>query len=83
MQQITIRGVTPEIEKKIRQIARANHQSINRVIKEIIHKEFGKQGHQPLAASLKELAGGWSPKEAADFKLSIRSCEQIDEDMWR
>lgn len=83
MQQITIRGITPEIEKKIRQIAKSNHQSINHVIKEIIHKEFEKQGHKPRAASLKKLSGGWSTKDAVDFELSIKSCEQIDEDMWR
>lgn len=83
MQQITIRGITPEIENKIRQIAKSNHQSINQVIKEIIHKEFGEKSYKPRAASLKELSGGWSPKDAADFELSIKSCEQIDEEMWR
>jgi hypothetical protein len=83
MQQITIRGIAPEIEQKIRRIARSNRQSINQVIKEIIHKEFGRQGVKPLADSLKELAGGWSRKDASDFELSIKSCEQIDEDMWR
>jgi len=53
------------------------------VIKEIIHKEFGKRGIKPRADSLKELAGGWSRKDASDFELSIKSCEQIDEDMWQ
>lgn len=83
MQQITIRGIAPEIEQKIRQIAKSKSQSINQVLKEIIHKEFEKQGRKPMAASLKELAGGWSKKEAAYFNLTIKSCEQIDEDMWR
>ena len=83
MQQITIRGIAPEIEQKIRRIARSNHQSINQVIKEIIHKEFGKRGIKPRADSLKELAGGWSRKDASDFELTIKSCEQIDEDMWQ
>jgi len=83
MQQITIRGIEPEIEQKIRRIARSNRQSINQVIKEIIHKEFGKRGIKPRADSLKELAGGWSRKDASDFELSIKSCKQIDEDMWQ
>ncbi|MDA3896043.1 MAG: hypothetical protein PF482_07850 [Desulfobacteraceae bacterium] len=83
MQQITIRGIAPEIEQKIRQIAKSKHQSINQVLKEIIHKEFEKQGHKPKGASLKELAGGWSKKETDDFHLSVQSCNQIDEDMWR
>lgn len=83
MQQITIRGIEPEIEKKIRSIARHRQQSINQVLKEIIHKEFGASHTAPKAASIKELAGGWSRKDADEFEHAIKSCEQIDEDMWR
>lgn len=83
MPQMTIRGIAPETEQKIRQIAKSSHQSINQVLKGIIHKEFGKQGRKPRAESLKKLAGGWSKKDASDFILSIKSCEQIDEEMWR
>ena len=80
MQSITIRGIEPEIEKEIRQIAKGSKKSINQVIKDIILKEFKKP--KP-ASSLKHLAGGWSRKEAEEFELSIKSCEQIDEDMWK
>jgi len=83
MQQITIRGIAPEIEQEIQQIAKFRHQSINYVIKEIIHKEFGEQGHRPRAASLRKLSGGWSQKDASDFGISIKSCEEIDENMWQ
>ncbi len=81
MPQITVRGIEPEIEKKIRQIAKKSHKSINQIIKEIIYKEFKKE--QPPSSSLKQLAGGWSPEEASGFSLSIKSCEQIDEEMWK
>jgi hypothetical protein len=81
MQQITIRGIEPQIEQEIRKIAKCSRKSINQVIKEIIYKEF-KRVESP-ASSLKQLAGGWSRMEASDFELSIKSCEQIDEDMWK
>jgi len=81
MQQITIRGLEPKIEQEIRKIAKGSHKSINQVIKEIIHKEF--KGNASPASSLKELAGGWSEKDAAEFERSIKSCEQIDEAMWK
>jgi hypothetical protein len=83
MQQITIRGLSPEIEQKIRRIASENHMSMNQVLKEIIHKEFsvGKRG--PKGESLRQLAGGWSQKKADEFNLAIQSCEQIDPEMWR
>jgi len=81
MQQITIRGLDSEVEKEIRKIAGHSRKSINQIIKEIIHKEF-KKNEKP-AASLKQLAGGWSKKEAADFETATQSCEQIDEEMWK
>lgn len=80
MWKLTIRDIDPEIERKIRQIAKDRGESLNQVIKEIIHKEF-KVSESP-ASSLKQLAGGWTRKEASEFELSIQSCEQIDEDMW-
>jgi hypothetical protein len=81
MQQITIRGIEPEVEQEIRKIAKGSHKSINQVIKEIIHKEF--KGRTSPASSLRDLAGGWSDKDANEFEQSIRSCEQIDEAMWK
>ncbi len=81
MQQVTLRGLDPKVEKEIRRIAEERRQSINQVIKEIVHKEF--KGRTAPAESLKELAGGWSREEAVDFERAIQSCEQIDEDMWK
>ena len=83
MRQITLRGIEDRVEQKIRELARRDNKSINQVIKEIIHKEFGKGEQKPRAAALKQLAGGWDLKQAYDFKIAIKSCEQIDEDMWK
>ena len=80
MQQITIRGISPEIEKKIRRTAKENHISIKQVSKEIVHKEFGTVKHQHRVSSLKALAGGWSREEADAFETAIRSSEQIGEE---
>jgi hypothetical protein len=38
---------------------------------------------RPPAESLRKLAGGWSEKDAGEFLESIKSCEQIDKEMWR
>ena len=81
MQQITIRGIEPKIEQEIRRRAKESQTSINLIIKKIIHKEFRRS--EAPASSLKHLAGGWSLKQAAEFESSIRSCEQIDEEMWK
>lgn len=81
MQQITIRGLDPAVEKKIRSIARHQNKSINQVIKEIVHKEFRRE-HAP-ASSLAALAGGWTREEADAFEQAIATCEQVDEEMWK
>jgi len=75
----------PEIEKEIRKRAQKSDKSLNRVIQEIISQVSspGKKDDRTIAHSLRELAGGWSNKEASKFLESIRSCEQIDEEMWK
>ena len=85
MSQITLRGIDPEVEKEIRKISRKTGKSLNIVIQEIIYKHtgFNHKRKTPAADSLRALAGGWSEKEAADFFESVKSCEQIDEEMWK
>ncbi len=84
MTQITIRGLAPEMEREIRKKAKETGKSLNRVILDMIYKSSGfeKGKKRTAAASLKELAGGWSEEEASEFLESIRSCGQIDEEMW-
>lgn len=84
MGQITLRGLDPEVEKKVRKISKTTNKSINRVIQEIIYKHAGfNQKRGTASNSLRRLAGGWSEEDASEFFETIKSCEQIDEDMWK
>ena len=85
MSQITLRGMDDEVEKAIRSIARRKGKSLNRVILEMIYEHTGrkKRSEEPQGRSLRKLAGGWSRKQADEFLESIKSCEQIDEAMWK
>jgi len=85
MAQITLRGMDPEMEQDIRKMARKSGKSLNRVILDMIYEYTGyrKTTKIPPADSLRNLAGGWSEKDASDFLDSIKSSEQIDEEMWR
>ena len=84
MRQITLRGMDPEVERTIRRMAKTTGKSLNRIILDMIYQYTGlnKKNKNPPAASLKELAGGWSDEDAAEFLDSIKSCEQVDEKMW-
>lgn len=85
MGQITIRGMAPEAEKQLREISKATGKSLNRVIKQIVYRHIGfhPPGATTHGASLRDLAGGWSKQEAADFMETIRSAELIDPQLWQ
>jgi len=85
MAQITLRGMEPEMEQEIRRIAQKNGKSLNRVILDMIYQYTGfkKKEKKSLSDSLKKLAGSWSEKDASEFLDSIKSCDQIDEEMWK
>ncbi|MCP4374427.1 MAG: hypothetical protein GY797_40940 [Deltaproteobacteria bacterium] len=84
MSQITLRGMAPEVERKVRKMAKKSGDSLNRVILNMIYQHTGlnKKDKKPAADSLRKLAGGWSEKDASKFMKSIKSCAQIDEEMW-
>jgi hypothetical protein len=85
MSQITLRGMDDEVEKRIRRMARQKGKSLNRVILDMIYEYTGrkKKSEEPQDRSLRKLAGGWSQKQADEFLESIKSCEQIDEAVWK
>jgi hypothetical protein len=85
MNQITVRGIAPEVEKKIRRKAKATGKSLNKVMLELISGSAGREKPRknPAGASLAELAGGWSEKEAREFDESVRVFEEIDEATWK
>jgi len=76
-----LRGLDPSIEREIRKIAKKSGKSLNRVIQDMLRRSAGTD-KRPAAYSLKKLAGGWSREEAAEFFECIKSCEQIDGEMW-
>lgn len=84
MTQITLRGMDPEVERKVRRIAKKSGDSLNRVILDMLYQYTGlnKKDKRPPAYSLRKLAGGWSEQDASKFMESIKSCSQIDEEMW-
>lgn len=82
MSQITLRGLDPMIEQEIRRIAKKSGKSLNRVAQDMISRSAGSD-KKPAAYSLRKLAGGWTEENAVEFLESIKSCEQIDEEMWR
>ena len=85
MPPVTIRGLDPAIESKIRRLARQSGKALNRVILDMVYDYTGvkKRNQKPGANSLRKLAGGWTEQDDAQFLESIKSCEQIDAEIWQ
>lgn len=84
MNQITVRGIDPEIEEKIRKMAKDRRQSINNILVGIIRQKFQNKKNDCPSESLKQLAGGWNRQDASTFLNSINSiCGKIDQEMWQ
>jgi hypothetical protein len=86
MKQLSLRGFDPELEKRIRELARAEGISLNRATIRLLRKgaglEDGRKASGVVGESLDHLIGKWSDKEAKDFLKSIEPLEQIDRTFW-
>jgi hypothetical protein len=85
MKTITIRGIDQTLEGMIRKDAKENNMSINQWILNNLKKVSGLE-KEPVFRKyhdLDELAGGWSKKEASEFRKNIGIFEKIDEDIWK
>lgn len=76
--QYTIRGVPPEVDTRLRQVATQRKQSLNQVIVDkLIDSTMGCKRH----ADFSDLVGRWTPDPAFDEILAAQ--RQIDPDKWR
>jgi len=83
--QITIRGLSPELEQRIQQLAAEQQLSLNKAALKLLAKGAGltEGGKTVIGKDLNHLFGTWKESDAKTFLESIKSCEQIDEDFWQ
>lgn len=83
MKQYTVRGVPPEIEKKIAEEARRKGMSLNRALISLLEEVAGTTAGPEPYTDLDDLCGVWSPAEYDRFEESLREQRGIDEELWR
>ena len=85
--QITVRGLDAETEKRLGELARQRHISLNKAAIVLIRKGAGLRddGSSPevVAESLDSFVGTWSREEETQLLNSIRDMDQIDTDLWQ
>lgn len=88
MNQLTIRGFEPELERHIRALADREGISLNQAALRLMRKGAGivRDVVEPdprIGTSLDHFFGTWTDEEADEFEESIRDLGQIDESFWR
>jgi len=86
MSQLTIRGLDKRLWQAIRELARRERISLNKAALRLLERGAGLAPARPdnrIGHSLDHLAGTWTTAEAKAFDQALKSCEQIDEAMWK
>jgi len=86
MKQLTIRGMSPELERRLRAEARRRHTSLNRAAVALMGKGAGlteDEGTDRVGNSLDQFIASWTESEAEQVNASIAELDTIDESFWQ
>ena len=86
LKELTLRGLDPEIEQRIRDLARRDNISLNQAAISLLRKGAGlsSRAHQHVVGDgLDRFFGIWTKEEADHFDEFIKDFEQIDASFWQ
>jgi predicted transcriptional regulator len=75
--QYTVRNVSSDLDRNLRQIARKKHQSLNETLLEALQASVGQAEYHDLDF----VAGSWL--EDADTAKALKDQRKIDKEMWQ
>ena len=86
MTQLTVRGFGAELERRLKQTARAKGISLNRAALELMQRGAGIALEEPqshtIGDGLDAFIGSWSEAEEEEVLEAIRVFEVVDEELW-
>jgi len=86
MKAITIRGIDSSVSEKLKQAAKTEDKSVNRLLLELINQNFGLQKNKKFTKQhndLDHLFGKWSSAEFKKFQGFIDTQRKIDTELWQ
>ena len=87
MKQLTVRGFDKELERRLRDLARAKGVSLNRAALLLLRQgaglELPRRRVHVVGESLDALIGAWSKDQEAAFLKAIAPFAEIDAALWR
>jgi hypothetical protein len=83
MSSITIHGLEDPLDSLIREKARQQGISLNKVIKQLLAESFGlSQKNSPPVNNFADLSGVWSPEDLEEFIRNTEEFSHIDPRDW-
>ncbi len=87
MTQLTVRGFDKELERRLREFAKARGISLNQAALMLLRQGAGligpRQRPNVVGDSLNHLIGSWSKEEEAEFLETIGGLEEVDPSLWQ
>ena len=83
MSSMTMHGINPDLDRRLRDEAAVLGLSLNQTLKKILSSAVGLETVKPdHRQDYVEFCGIWSEKDEAEFNSAISSCNQIDPEDW-
>ena len=85
MKAITIRGIDPNVDTRLKQTASEQGKSVNQLILEIIRKSLGMEKEKTFSreySDLDDLFGKWNDEEYDAVQGKIDRERVIDRELW-
>ena len=86
MKSMTVRGIDPILDEKLRQAAREQGKSVNQIALDIMKKQLGlgkEKRFTRIYSDLDHLIGRWTQEEFDCIQGKIESERIIDEELWQ
>jgi hypothetical protein len=87
IEQLTLRGFDAALERKLREVAKADGTSLNQAVLKLLRRATGIDQSAPnpraIGASYDDVIGTWSDSEGKEFDDAVAELRVVDEAMWR
>jgi hypothetical protein len=84
MSTITLHGVDKSVDRGIRDLARSERTSINRVAKTLLRRALGLETRgMDHRAEFQDVFGKWSKTDVAEFEAATAGFSKIDAEDWK
>ena len=83
MKHLTVRHVTPDLARALKEEQRRLGVSLNQAVLSVLCRALGLEPRQPYENGLRDLAAQWTRSELEEFESNTAVFEQVDEELWQ